>query len=387
MRGGMRERSPGVWEVRAEAGRDPVTGRRRQISRTVRGTKRQAQKVLNGLVAELDQGNHVGSDATFADVANRWLMISGADLSPTTLRRYRQLLDQHIFPALGDRAAHTIRTSDLDDLYLGLISQTGLAPATVRQVHSVIRRAFSQAVRWGWMTSNPAANTTPPRVRAPSIEPPDVGKVIELLRLADEAYPEFGRFLHLAVTTGARRGELCALKWERIDWEAQTLTISRAIVEVQGGLVEKDTKTHAVRRIALDEQTLAVLAEHRHQAEHLATGAGVTLTPDGYVFTLDPGGAVPFTPDHATKTFQRLRTQVGLDRTRLHDLRHFAATRLLAAGVPVRTVSGRLGHANAATTLGVYAHFVEASDRGAAEHLAKELLSTGKPQGNTGLRR
>ena len=366
MRGGLRERSPGVWEVRAEAGRDPVTGRRRQISRTVRGTKRTAQKVLNGLVSELDQGRHVGSEATFADVANRWLMISGADLSPTTLRRYRQLLERHIFPAIGDRVAHLIRTSDLDDLYLGLINQTGLAPATVRQVHSVIRRAFSQAMRWGWVSTNPAANTTPPRVRATSISPPEVEKVIELLQLADETYPEFGRFLHLAVTTGARRGELCALKWERIDWEAQTLTISRAIVEVQGGLVEKDTKTHAIRRIALDEQTLAVLTEHKVQAEKLAGEAGCELTGNSYVFTLDPGGAVPFTPDHATKTFQRLRKQVGLDSTRLHDLRHFAATRLLAAGVPVRTVSGRLGHANAATTLGVYAHFVEASDRSAA---------------------
>ena len=163
-----------------------------------------------------------------------------------------------------------IRTSDLDDLYLGLINQTGLAPATVRQVHSVVRRAFSQAVRWGWMTTNPAANTTPPRVRAPSIDPPEVDKVIELLRLADELYPEFGRFLHVAVTTGARRGELCALKWERIDWGAQTLTISRSLVEVQGGIVEKDTKNHAIRRIVLDVQTLALLAEHQRQAEKLA---------------------------------------------------------------------------------------------------------------------
>jgi integrase len=152
------------------------------------------------------------------------------------------------------------------------------------------------------VTSNPAANTTPPRVRAPSIEPPEVDKVIELLRLADEAYPEFGRFLHLAVTTGARRGELCALKWERIDWEAQTLTISRSIVEVQGGLVEKDTKTHSIRRIALDEQTLDVLADYRRHAEKLADEAGCTVTDSGYVFTLDSAGTVPFTPDHATNT-------------------------------------------------------------------------------------
>ncbi|MGB6058568.1 MAG: tyrosine-type recombinase/integrase [Microthrixaceae bacterium] len=376
MRGGLREREPGVWEVRAEAGRDPVTGKRRQVSRTVRGTKREAQKKLNAIVAELDQGNHVGSEATFADVAERWLTLSGADLSPTTLRRYRQLLRSHIYPALGDHAAYKIRTSDLDDLYQGLIASKGLAPATVRQVHSVIRRAMSQAVRWGWISTKPAANTTPPRVTKPTITPPEVEKVVELLQLAHETYPEFGRFLHLAVITGARRGELCALKWERIDFENQTLTISRAMVEAEGGLVEKDTKTHSIRKIALDEQTLAILAEHRTQADQLATEASCTVTSDSYVFTLDPSGAVPFTPDHATKTFQRLRKQVGLDRTRLHDLRHFAATSLLAAGVPVRTVSGRLGHANASTTLGVYAHFVESSDQAAAIAMARLIAAT-----------
>jgi integrase len=166
------------------------------------------------------------------------------------------------------------------------------------------------------MSSTPAANTTPQRVRAPSISPPEVSKVIELLQLADETYPEFGRFLHVAVTTGARRGELCALKWERIDWEEQTLTISRSVVEVQGGLVEKDTKTHAIRRILLDEQTLEVLVEHRHSAEELAMQAECELTGSSYLFTLDPAGAVPFTPDHATKNFQRLRKQVGPAATR-----------------------------------------------------------------------
>jgi len=91
------------------------------------------------------------------------------------------------------------------------------------------------------------------------------------------------------------------------------------------------------------------------------------------VFSHDPGGAVPWAPDHVTKSFQRLRESVGLGAVRLHDLRHFAATSLLAAGVPIRTVSGRLGHANAATTLGVYAHFIEASDQQAANLLAAAI--------------
>ena len=373
MRGSLRERSPGVWEVRVETGRDPVSGRRRQLSRSVRGTKREAETVLNRLVKEADDGTHTGSEATFKDVADRWLLISSADLSPTTTRRYRGLLDKHILPAIGSRAAHKIRTTDLDDLYLGLIHQSGLSPASVRQVHATIRRALSQAVRWGWIATNPAANTTPPRVQAPKITPPDVAEVVKLLDAAAETSPDFARFLHLAVTTGARRGELCALRWERIDWKARTLIISRSVVEVAGGLVEKDTKTHSIRRIALDPQTLRVLAAHCRAMAERAALAECDLGPRGYVFTHDPAGAMPWTPDHVTKSFQRLRDATGLKAVRLHDLRHFAATRLLAAGVPVRTVSGRLGHANAATTLGVYAHFVEASDHAAAASLARDL--------------
>lgn len=158
-------------------------------------------------------------------------------------------------------------------------------------------------MRWGWLATNPAANRTPPRVAKPTIKPPGVDKVVALLELANTEYPEFGSFLHLAVTTGARRGELRALKWERINWANQTLTISRSIAEVKGGTVDKGTKTHAIRRIALDTQTIGVLAEHRERCENLADQDGCELTVGSYVFSCDPGAAVPWTPSQASKTF------------------------------------------------------------------------------------
>lgn len=367
MRGGLRERSTGVWEVRAESGRDAVTGKRRQISRTVRGSKRDAEKVLNALVADADRGEGQGADATFQALTDRWLEQAGPDLSPTTLRRYRDLLRLHILPGLGPIRIHKIKTADLDRLYLGLVSDKGLSPASVRQIHAIIRRALRQAVRWGWIVTNPAADASPPRVRKPDVSPPDVEQVGELLRYANENQPELGRFLHLAATTGARRGELCALRWQNIDWDASAVTIGRAIIAIQGGLVEKDTKTHAARRIALDPGTLAVLVEQQTAAEQRAKSADLDLMPSAYVFSAEPDGRIPWTPTTVTKWFRSTCDAVGIDKVRLHDLRHFAATRLLAAGVPVRTVSGRLGHANAATTLTVYAHFLEASDQAAAD--------------------
>jgi integrase len=155
----------GVWEIRVDTGRDPVTGRRRQRSKTVVGTRRDAQRVANEMAVEADRGQYNGTGATFHQLTNRWLEMAKSDLSPTTLRRYEILLRKHIHPALGDQQVKNIRTIDLDQLYNGLQRRSKLAPATVRQVHAIIRRAFRQALLWGWVSVNPAANATPPSQR------------------------------------------------------------------------------------------------------------------------------------------------------------------------------------------------------------------------------
>ena len=377
MSGTLREKYPGIWQVRFESGRDPVTGQRRQLSRNVRGTKRQAQQVLNALVAEAESGKAVGTSGTFEELATRWLTLVENDLSPTTLRRYKNLLSKRILPALGDRPVSSIKTMDLDALYQGLSKRVGLSPATVRQAHAIIRRALRQAVLWGWIHTNPAANATPPHLTKADLSPPDVDQVGELLRAANDRDPEFANYLHIAATTGARRGELCALRWSNVNLEIGTLTIEHSIVEVSGGLFEKDTKTHASRHIAIDEGTVSVFQAQRRKAQERASLIGEQVRDDAFVFSRVPNGTTPWTPDSVTKRFAAIRVDLGYHNMRLHDLRHFAATRLMAAGVPVRTVSGRLGHANPSTTLSVYSHFVAASDQEAASVMGK-LVSSSK---------
>ena len=212
MSGGMWQRRPGVWEVRLEAGRDPVTGRRLQISRSVTGTKRDAQKALNELAVEADKGRYLGTATTFRQLSEQWLAFVGADLSPTTIRTYENLLSKRILPAIGNQSIKNIRASDLDLLYSGLLRQIDLAPTSVRQIHAIIRRAFRQAVLWGWVSRNLAANATPPRLRKSEPSPPDAEEVDQLLRAAHIRDPELANFLHMAATTGARRGEVCALR-------------------------------------------------------------------------------------------------------------------------------------------------------------------------------
>jgi integrase len=378
MKGHVRQRG-NSWELRAYVGVDPTSGRAKYLTRTFRGGKREADEALARFVTEVSGGGHAAKDTTLSKLIRRWLDLVREDLSPSTVRGYERIIRCYIEPEIGRVSLAKLRTDQLDRFYSKLRDEGGqnggpLSPATVRQTHVVIRRALNQAMRWGWIAANPASLARPPRVRAQALHPPEPEGVLRLIAGAERADPDLACFLLLAATTGARRGEICALRWSDLDKKTGALTISRSIVETQGStLIEKDTKTHSSRRIALDSGSIAALADQRDRCQRRAKSCGVTLADSAHIFSVDPNGERPWVPNEVTKQFIRVRRAVGLNSVRLHDLRHFTATRLLSEGVPVRTVSGRLGHANAATTLGVYAHFLEESDRDAAEKIGAIL--------------
>ena len=188
------------------------------------------------------------------------------------------------------------------------------------------------------------------------------------------------RFCSTKVRSMPRGGLGCllrgALRWDDVDQRNGILRISRAVVGVrQDSLTEKATKTHASRNVSLDAATLTLLAEHRRALAERAAVFGTSLEGLSFVFSDAPDAGIPWRPNRVTLAFVRLCRQLGINGVRLHDLRHFAATQMLAAGIPVKTVSGRLGHAKAATTLNVYAHVLESSDASAAQVLASLLTS------------
>lgn len=191
----------------------------------------------------------------------------------------------------------------------------------------------------------------------------------KLFALAQQRDPELALFVILAAGTGARRSELLALRWTDLNMDAALLTMGRGLVLGPDGLVEKDTKTHAVRRISLDPTTVTQPRAHRVRVDERARLCGVSVRPDGYLFSGDVTGTDTWRPDSTSRAFRRLCGEAGFKGVRLHDLRHYVATRMLTAGVDVRTVAGRLGHRNAATTLNVYAQFVAETDRDAANLL------------------
>jgi integrase len=150
-----------------------------------------------------------------------------------------------------------------------------MAPATVRQVHAILRRALDQAARWGWIPANPAALASPPRLGSSEVRPPTPEEVSRLLEAAYEADPDFAVLLWLAATTGARRRELCALRRRSVDLEAAELLILRNLFQAAGRLVEKDTKTHAAAGSRCRDDSVALLDEHRRRCAERAEACGV----------------------------------------------------------------------------------------------------------------
>jgi integrase len=368
----MRERRPGVWELRVHLGRDPMSGKVRQRSRTFTGGKRAAGQALAEFVTETSAARAPATEGTLAFVLDEWLDFAEPDLSVTTLREYRRIVAKAIVPELGDVPLRKLTSKHLDDFYRGC-SRRGLAPRTVRQRHAVIHRALDQAQKWGWCTVNVASLASPPRILTEEIVPPSVPEMHRILEQAPT--PELATMWRVKVELGARRGEMCGIRWSDIDWVGGVVHIRRSVAHVDDGIVVKDTKTHQVRKLRVDVGVMNLLAEHRLAAEKVAAvevPSGVLLE-HGFVWSMEPDGAVPWRPDHTTLSWSRARKLAGLPHVRQHDLRHLNATLQMAAGVPLKTIQGRLGHANSAMLHTVYGHAQPGDDDAAAELLGRLL--------------
>ncbi|HEX8007452.1 MAG TPA: site-specific integrase, partial [Trebonia sp.] len=229
-------------------------------------------------------------------------------------------------------------------------------------VHQVIRRALNQAVHWGWLNANPALRASAPKARQAEITPPSARQVARLMDVAWARNPDFAAYLALAAATGARRGEMCGLRHSDFDPAESTLLIARAIVQVGREMTVKGTKTDRLRRITLDEDTAAVLVAHLERSKVRFVRAAA----NPYIFSRSADGAEHLKPGNVSTNWRHLCRSAGVKGVRLHDLRHYHGTGLLTAGVDVRTVAGRLGHANPSMTLKVYGHFMPAADAAAA---------------------
>lgn len=356
------------WRLRVPLGRDPATGRYRRASKVIDATsKRGATLELARFAEELAAKPRADlTDATMGTLLDRWLANIEHTRSPTTIRVYRSYIKGHIRPALGDIPLRDLTSEPIDRLYSEMRAK-GRSERTIRQTHAIIHNALRQGIRWDWLIANPAERAEAPKLSRPDIHPPSPAEIRRLVEGARNDNPSLATFILIAAMTGARRGELCALRWTDVDLDRGSMTIGRSLIDVAGRIVEKDTKTHQARVIALPPEAVTVLSAHRRILEARAVEKDAELEPAAFVWPApySLNGRQAWRPDQVTGAFRALCGKAGV-KVRLHDLRHAQASQLLAAGVDVRTVAGRLGHANPSTTLSIYAHWLPAADRQAA---------------------
>jgi integrase len=344
-----------VYAGKRADGRTRLEYRTVHTSNTAKG-KREAENVARALYDEIQARRNTVPPGSLAALADRWL--ETRDWPSDKVAWNRSLLQRRVVRYLGNRPLHQVTTEDLDTLYLRLRRQ-GLAPATVRRTHNVVRSMLQQAVKWRYITTNPAHLATLPagkRARQRPIASPEQAR--QAIALAE---PWLAVLLRLAVHTGARRGELVGLRWSDVD-------LDRAVIVIE------QTKTDTVKALKLGAGTVKILEDWRATVdEQYRAVRGRAMPASWWVFPSAREWGQPVRASSVTHAWTALRGKVGLDGTRLHDLRGGLATTLLNAGVDVRTVQGRGGWANPATILEHYARLMTEADAEAAATMDRWL--------------
>lgn len=363
----LRERAPGIWEVRVFVGRN-AKGRPIQVSRTVRGGRRAAERVAAGLTVDRPSPS---ASRTVADLLEVWQALNQECWTESTRRNQASRARLITEGTLGRKTVGSLKVEDIDRWILSLRA-AGAGRGSIHNQLQVLRAALSQALKWGWVSRNPAALATATAERSGDrLGMPD--DAVAAVIAAAPHRPAAIAF-RIAAATGARRAELAALCWD--DLRGKTLTIGAQIVVHQQGTkdnpqppqLERDsTKTRRIRTVTLDPGTLHLLEEWR--VEHGQLGPWLLAV-----------GERPPSPDSISWWWRHAREAAGISKHwRLHDLRHWSATTAIDAGTDVRTVANRLGHANPAMTLKVYAHAIAAADAGAAQALGDALDGRDRP--------
>lgn len=300
------------------------------------------------------------SERSVKEFIHTWLFtIHRQQLKPTTFHSYEKIVRNHIIPGLGAIKLSDLKPSDVQKFYGEVLAKTGvnglpLSSRTAQYSGAILKKALKYAVEVeGVLSFNPASRVPLPK-SVPTVPTPwTFGELREFLESTKSHRLSF--FFRLSAYTGARRGELLALKWSDFDGKAITISKSRAIAGRE--VIEQNTTKGGKggqRRVALDPETIQLFTEHRKRQIQERLLLGSSWIETGYVFVQENGEPLDIgTPTHL---FKKLADRAGLRSTRLHDLRHLHATELLRLGEPLHVVSDRLGHKDPMVTATIYAH-------------------------------
>lgn len=364
--GMVRKRDDGRWEGRI------VVGHKENGDSIFRYISAPTQKELSAKLRQLTE-SYKGvdlteeSNMTLSVWLDKWLdEYMAATLRPSTLNGYRRSLELHVKPYLGNKALTKITAADLRSLYRTLQEtgrvqpregqSPGLSGRTVHGIHTTLHHALKTAMEQNLIPNNPAAEVDPPKFTGAPMKILTEAQLESFMRAIEK--DEFWHDLfYTAVTTGLRRGEICALRWEDFDAKQGTLHVRRTLHKEKGRpYTTGDTKTYAgTRKIVLPPSTAQLLRERKEAA----LAEWVFPNP----FKLDQ----PISPSTAYNRLKALLKEARLPNIRFHDIRHTFATHALSSGVDAKTLAGILGHTKASFTLDTYTYTTGDMQKRAAE--------------------
>ncbi len=377
MQGHIEARGKG-WRIFVEAGRDPKTGRRKQITKTVHGNKADAQRVMRQMILSVETGGFIRpkEKMTTGEWLKEWLgSYVSTNCSPRTLASYEMLVRCHITPELGMVPLAQLEARHLQAFYSRKLAEGRIGARTIRYCHSLLSEALGYGIKMGMVGRNVALSTDPPRAEHKTMTTLAAEDVPLFLETASKT-PHYTLYYTL-LYTGMRRGEALALKWKNVDLDVACLSILETGYKLNGQYIIKEPKTPSSRRqIALTASLASLLRDHRAKQNADALLMGRPLTRDDFVFGYADGK--PLDPSTVSHYFHKILKTAGLPQVRLHDLRHTHASLMLKAGVHPKIVGERLGHASVRITLDTYSHVLPGLQEAAAQRFEDFLASKGQ---------
>ncbi len=353
-------------------------------------TQKQIDKELAKLAADFEERCKMGgvSNPTMklSEFCKKYLEIMQPRLSPGTFNFYFNQIEHCIIPALGHIKLKDISTAHVQAYITqlanlpkcdskGVRQKDGekISPSTVRRYLTVLQSVLKQAVKLGIISESPAKaeRLSIPKVQQPKIQIFNPTDASEMLKCLEQEDLQFQVFVQLAIITGARRGELVALKFSDVNYDAGTITIERAASKSPGKPVDiKPPKDYETRIVSIDENCINLIKRLKQEKERDAVRLGSQWKGDDWIFTQWNGKMM--NPQTPTRQFSKFLERHDLEHKKLHSLRHTSATLMLYGGVNIKQVQHRLGHGDIETT-NKYLHVIEEVDRTATDVLRKMI--------------